>query len=366
MFFESRSLWHPKDTNHASEYEDAYHVGKSGVVAVADGVSQGIFCRQWANLLVTEVCANPPSGCGDDQILTWLQPLREKWRDAIDFGSLSWFQRKKLQEVGGAYSTLLWAQVEAVPLADPDTANQFRLVAQAIGDCCMFVIRAGELVRKFPLNTTEDFEQSPQTFCSIHRATDPAYPLSSCEEICQDGDYVFLCSDALAKWIYQSLEAQRSVDWNQFWSMSDDEWRNFVVNMRAAPEGDRMRVDDTTLVMLRLDGSYCPTDDVSSGAESNDQTVPDLPEEQSPEPGPTASKSLGEAEASAEPSLETTPASGTPDVDCPEIAAPVPIDLTAPEMPDRSTESPESPSRNLSDYFHGVLRDVDDFFRRSR
>jgi hypothetical protein len=42
------------------------------------------------------------------------------------------------------------------------------------------------------------------------------------------------------------------VDWSGLWAKTDEEWQTMVADLRALPEGERMRVDDTTLIMLRL------------------------------------------------------------------------------------------------------------------
>jgi hypothetical protein len=252
MSFESRSFWHPKDTQHPAEYEDAYCLGVNGTVAIADGVSQGIFCRHWADLLTRAAAAEPPDVSTPEALTAWLESSRAAWRGSIDLNSLTWSQRMKLQQVGGAYSTLLWASVEPLPAEEAETPARFRVASSAVGDCSLFIVRGGELLRKFPLANVADFEADPVTIGSVFRNKDGGLEFQSSEEICQEGDLVVLCTDALGKWIYQTLEAGESVDWDRLWNLSPDDWHALVAELRALPEGQRMRVDDTTLVMLRL------------------------------------------------------------------------------------------------------------------
>ena len=253
MLFQSRCFWHPKDREFAAEYEDAFRVGEHGVVAVADGVSSAIFSRQWSNILTQGVIDSPPDLSNDQAFAAWLADRREAWKESIDFSQLGFFQKQKLQEVGGAYSTLLWIELRP-PLVEDESA-EIELYGRAIGDCCMFIVRDGELACKFPLELAEEFDADPLTICSVNRNRDHLLDFESVEFACHPGDLIVLASDALAKWAYQRLEAEEDVDWDEFWSMSAEEWQGRVASLRELPHGERMRVDDTTVVMLRLSSS---------------------------------------------------------------------------------------------------------------
>jgi hypothetical protein len=135
----------------------------------------------------------------------------------------------------------------------------------AVGDCCLFHIRDGQLLRRFPLETLDEFAQDPITICSVNRNHDHLLEFHTLEDICRAGDLLFVTSDALAKWMYQELDAETPVDWNGFWNMTEDDWNQRVAALRDLPAERRMRVDDTTLVMLRL-GQPVPAGEPSSEA----------------------------------------------------------------------------------------------------
>ncbi len=256
MLFESRSFWHAKSLEFALEYEDAFEVGDNGVVAIADGVSSAIFSRAWARILTSAVVEQSPNLSDAEGFRNWLAQRRAEWLQSIDLTKLTWMQRQKLQQVRGAYSTLLWAEFFPWQEADspPDSNGPLRFLLRsfAVGDCCLFHIRDGQLLRRFPLETVDEFAEDPITICSVNLNHDHLLEFHTLEDICLAGDMVFLTSDALAKWIYQELEADRPVAWDEFWNLTEDDWNQRVADLRDLPSDCRMRVDDTTLVMLRL------------------------------------------------------------------------------------------------------------------
>lgn len=252
MLFESRSFWHPKDTEFPGDYEDAFQVAEHGIVAIADGVSSAIFSRQWADILTRAVVETPPDLADGEAFQKWLADNRAAWRNSIDVARLSWMQRQKLQQVGGAYAALLWVELYPDAAVVAEQPASFRLRCFAVGDCCLFHIRNGELLRKFPLETVKDFDKDPITIPSFNNNCDHLLEFQALEDICQSGDLMILTTDALAKWMYQQLEAEQPVDWEEFWSISSEAWTERVAALRALPPDGRMRVDDTTLVMLRM------------------------------------------------------------------------------------------------------------------
>jgi hypothetical protein len=264
MLFESRSFWHAKSLEFAKEYEDAFAVGNNGVVALADGVSSAIFSGEWARILTSAVVKEPPDLSDAESFPNWLAACRAQWLQTLDLSKLDWPRRQKLQQVGGAYSTLLWTEFfpwsDAEETPETEGGSRYRMRCFAIGDCCLFHVRDGRLLRRFPLETVEEFASDPITICSVNRNRDHLLEFQILDDICLAGDLVFLTSDALAKWLYLELDAQSSVDWNGFWEMSEEDWRERVAVLRELSSDCRMRVDDTTLIMLRL-GTSVPSEE---------------------------------------------------------------------------------------------------------
>jgi hypothetical protein len=240
-----------------------------------------------------------------------------------------------LQQVGGAYCTLLWAEFspwrDENDLPGEDASAQFLLRCFAVGDSCLFHVRDGQLLHKFPLETVAQFAEDPITICSVNRNRDHLLEFQTLEAICRAGDFVFLTSDALAKWIYLALEGDEPVDWPGFWNLTPDAWNRLVAELRDRPPGRRMRVDDTTLIMLRL-GEPAALEEPPTAT----IVVPALPDEiagtQEPE------------------QLQVTPVAGSPTAE--ETNVPMAVGETADgaaqpaaevEMP--GTPEPESPDK---------------------
>src|SRR5947209_12527909 len=75
---EVRALWAPKAGNTDDEWEDAFAVDEArGRVSVADGASQGIFCRLWAGILTAGVVEAGPDLSDPARAADWLRAWRK-------------------------------------------------------------------------------------------------------------------------------------------------------------------------------------------------------------------------------------------------------------------------------------------------
>ena len=78
--------------------------------------------------------------------------------ESIDPEALAWHQKPKLAQ--GAHSTLLWIQLEP---DDSDAEPTVKLHCWAIGDCCLFHVRDGQVLRAFPMEQSELYTATPAT-----------------------------------------------------------------------------------------------------------------------------------------------------------------------------------------------------------
>jgi hypothetical protein len=289
MAFDARCFWHAKDLASVADYEDAFEVDPNvGRAAIADGVSTAIFSRRWAQLLTSSSVAAPPAWHDDAAVNAWILEQRKAWAKSINVQALPWMQKAKLEQSGGAYAAFLWAEI--VPQGDstanganhPDAtantssktaADEFHCRSVAVGDCCLFHVRAGELLARFPLSSEADFARDPLTFCSSSRNRQPQPPLQRCEFSCQSGDWVVLSSDALAKWLYRLSDQGQPIDWAALWQQDAYAWTQRVGSLRMLNADDRVRVDDTTLLILRVGQS--PASTVVEASESATPTLID-------------------------------------------------------------------------------------------
>ena len=303
MLFQSRSFWHPKDIEFANVYEDSFRVDPDqGIIAIADGVSSAMFSKGWADILTQGVIENPPVVDDRASFAPWLANLRSVWTKTTDLSKLNYFQRQKLDRVGGGYSTLLWIVLKrADENADEQAETAYSLQATALGDCCVFVVRDGQVITKFAMKDVQEFEEDPLSIGSCNSNHDDALEFRFLDTSCQGGDLVVLATDAISKWVYQQLEADEPVDWECLWNMTPNDWASRVAMLRDLPSDTRMRVDDTTMVMLRMASRE------TLSATGNDDPEASKPLIVSPYPEAAAEPEASEAADAAEESFELTP-----------------------------------------------------------
>jgi hypothetical protein len=228
-------LWLPKDGNTPDEYEDAAHPSDavddpdcdSFRCAVADGATETSFSRLWAGLLVRGYVEEEP-----------LEVTRKKWHEEIPTEDLPWYAEEKAS--AGAYAALVGLRVLK------DGAWE----CEAVGDSCMIQTRYDKIILAFPLQSPDQFNNSPALICSkANPATDVEFlKLSGSWEI---GDKFFLLTDAIARWIVSGAEAEV----NQLWSLENETaLRAFVSEQRALIDADgRPKLHNDDLTILRLE-----------------------------------------------------------------------------------------------------------------
>jgi hypothetical protein len=253
MRIASRVFWLPKDLGYAEEYEDACAVNLDrGRAAIADGVSSAIFSGAWARILTSAVIAAPPD-VTDPSFWDWLAHRRREWSEAIDPLSLTFFQRGKMQQVGGAFATLLWLEWQ---LEDESASWK----CTALGDGGLLHVRNGQLLEAFPIAAADELNADPLTVASIARSGDQHLEFRSANGSMQPGDWLVLTTDALLGWALKRYEAGLPPDWDEIWEMNDEEFTERVQSWR---DGREARVDDTTLVMLNVE-QHCDTEHCES------------------------------------------------------------------------------------------------------
>ena len=246
MFFQSRTFHVAKDSGFAEEYEDAFCVdGERGTAAIADGVSSAIFSALWAQILTRALVEAPPNVHDADAFKAWLTARRAEWLAGIDLPNMGYFQKTKLRQVGGAFCTLCWLQV----YPDADQADNFRYRVYALGDSCLFHVRAGELLQSFPLQTSAEFDLDPAAICSADLGRDTALDFPAIDEVCEPGDLLILATDAVAKCLLAEREAGGTIDWSRYATLHEQNW---IAEIEAQRNDRRIRRDDSTIVWIRI------------------------------------------------------------------------------------------------------------------
>ncbi len=228
------AFWAPKAGSTAEEWEDAFCCDPGqGRFSVADGASESSFAAAWARLLAEGFVARPPDGPIQRE---WLRPLQEDWARGAEGRPLPWYAEEKARS--GAFSSLLGVCLNTA-------ARRWRAVA--VGDSCLFVVRAGKLLSSFPLGRSVEFHNRPALLSSAGANVWSA--VREEEGTFAPGDVLWLMTDALAAWFLAEAELRRR-PWAVLQRVpTQKDFEKFLEMMRA---GRAMRNDDVTLVRIEV------------------------------------------------------------------------------------------------------------------
>ena len=245
-----KQFWTPKEGNRPDEYEDAARVVYSdsvelALIALCDGASEAAFSREWAQILTDAFISRPLdlSALDDAALTDWLARCESEWNEAVPWDRIPWHGEAKAR--AGALATLLGMTVDLAP----NDSGGFPWQAFAIGDCCLFVVRDGELKISFPLEESGQFNNTPPLICS-----NPANNQDLWEGVCQlsgefrRGDMIFLASDAAAAWLLQERE-NGGQPWQALGELEPADWEGWVQQRR---DERAMRNDDSTLIVIEV------------------------------------------------------------------------------------------------------------------
>ena len=233
----------PKQGYQPEEYEDAWaHTATR--LALADGASDAFESRLWAQALVQAFIHQPPES-HRAALLDWLATPIQVWKEGIHWQLLPWYAEEKARR--GAFATLLgvtfaWSATDGARETDATAP----WLAMAVGDVCLFQIRAQEVIVHFPVQCAADFGTTPPLLSSrldYNRRSLEA--LRTCTGECWPGDLFVLATDALAAWFLHQVEAGER-PWQCLIDLTEDTFAALVASLRQ--EGV-MRNDDVTLVL---------------------------------------------------------------------------------------------------------------------
>ena len=232
-----RIYWTPKRGNTQEEYEDAFWPpepldlhSKLLRFAVADGATETSFAGSWAQILTRAYCRDRLS---QKKIHKTLPRLQQEWNSSITSKSLPWYAEQKLSQ--GAFATLL-----GLTLIDGTWQST------SIGDSCLFQIRRNSVVTAFPINSWQEFNNSPPLLSSNKgNWSKELTHFSHASGAWENSDEFFLMTDAMACWFLRCVQEGR-----QPMDVLDrlerfDEW---VESLRD----QGMRNDDVTLLRISV------------------------------------------------------------------------------------------------------------------
>jgi hypothetical protein len=245
------SLWLPKAGNQPHEYEDALWPARSTIrvsrtvrCAVADGATEASFSGLWAGMLVR---AFGRGQIRSRKFLDALVPLQAAWWNEVSQKPLPWYAEEKLRS--GAFSSLL-----GLTLTEARGDEAVGWSAIAVGDSCVFVVREGELVSSFPIQSSDCFDNRPHLISSgparnakletvLHRDSGQG----------MTGDTFYLLTDALACWFLARYE-EGNDPWATLNSVGQGgSQKSFAQWMTNERRENRIRNDDVTMLRIRLE-----------------------------------------------------------------------------------------------------------------
>jgi len=120
--------------------------------------------------------------------------------------------------------------------------------AVAVGDCCLFQVRADAVIKTFPILRSLDFDGTPDLLGSRQREV--ARDVWSTGDF-RPGDRLLCMSDALAKWFLAQSEAGR-LPWRAVTQIeaeanAEEAFAAWIEQMRQAKV---LRNDDVTLLTI--------------------------------------------------------------------------------------------------------------------
>lgn len=230
-----------KEPDRPEANEDAYAFSADRQrLALSDGASESYDSRLWASLLVRKFADDPRFG------QEWIEAAISAYHGEHDFAAMSWSQQLAFER--GCFATLLAVEHDAV---------DHRLILFGVGDSVAVLVVGAEVVRSWPLDDPEKFKERPTLFSTLRAHNEftqvPEFQsLARAElDLAAFPEPTLLCmTDALGEWTLRMAGEEPGRFAELLSVRSDEQLTALVVAERA---GKRMRVDDSTLAILKFD-----------------------------------------------------------------------------------------------------------------
>jgi hypothetical protein len=217
---------------------------------VADGASEGIFSKLWADLLTIHIVKDNlklEDFKNVEHFKEWVKGIQEEWKKEIleryQVENLPWYAKNKLRQIG-ACSTLLALEFNM------DKHEQLRWNALSIGDVCLFKIVANNLVLSFPISKSTDFSNFPPSISSKFISTINEKSIAFSEGEFRRGETLILATDAFSQWFLKMYENGEK-PWSFLSAIKNDkDFRKLINRYRDLGE---MRNDDVTVVLITIE-----------------------------------------------------------------------------------------------------------------
>lgn len=237
----------PKSTDYPDANEDCFAISEdSARIVVSDGASESFDSKAWARRLVEQFIDNPEISPA------WVAKAVSGYAASYDPASLSWSKQAAYER--GSFATLLGVEIN-------QSSGWLEIIA--IGDTLAMLVDEQSIVSSWPYTTAEQFDERPALLSTNPALNSFVGELGFYQRHQISWDLqprttpILLCmTDALGQW---ALRMALSGDgaWTRLVGIdSVDALSELVITERAAK---RMRIDDSTLVVLRFDQGDVPS-----------------------------------------------------------------------------------------------------------
>ncbi len=240
----------PKRGNSEAECDDAVWPESCGDnqqtfarFAVADGATESIFAQRWAKSLVQAIGENRMSVL---DLPAEIEHLRSEWRTWISGVELAWYAEEKARQ--GSYAALVGLEIR-----DPGLESDRQWQAAALGDSCFFHVRGDDIIVRFPLETSEAFDNRPFLLGTLEGDEQALREkVVKCQGNWIEGDVFFLMTDALACWFLRQIEAgNKPLEALREFASSTEPSR-FPTWIESLRDEGLIRNDDSTLLRISV------------------------------------------------------------------------------------------------------------------
>ena len=212
-------------------------------VAVADGATESIFAGRWATKLVVAVGKGELSSHNFSKEISQLQ---EDWHQWLAGLTLPWYAEEKARQ--GSFAALVALELF---VENGSETHEGRWIATAVGDSCVFHVRGEEILKRFPLTLSEEFDSRPYLLSSVCGEGEQRIEKSWSGTWCV-GDYFYLMTDALACWFLKHIDAGGSPSDLKGDFGSPDGNGSFCDWVDSLRRQGSIRNDDCTLVRVAM------------------------------------------------------------------------------------------------------------------
>ncbi|MBK7496297.1 MAG: hypothetical protein IPI28_13220 [Candidatus Omnitrophica bacterium] len=244
----------PKYGNRDDENEDSGSARESKHAhknifraAIADGATESIYSKAWANILVESFLNRK---IHEKSLIRGpiIEEISANWKTITNSPEIPWYIEEKLQE--GSYAALLGVNIGPYSKSEDDTWLKY----VSIGDCCLFwhSIRAIKFISSPQKNFT-DFTSRP-FLVGTNSKPIPKERISRRKwKICR-GDIIMLMTDALACFFMKlnSEDPQSAIGFIPWLKDKETQKEIFQQRIHDARQKKTIKNDDSSVLIIRI------------------------------------------------------------------------------------------------------------------